>query len=170
MGIFIRLIVMVVSWGMCCGQSCPVPCDPMDCSPPKLLCPWDFPVKNTGVGCHCLLQGIFLTQGLNLCFLCLLHWPCNGLFTTVPPGKPVDGYIRSQRASSVKNWLSGEAAREALSTTVGWLRLEGKEETGPGEAWHWGFPDGSVVKKPPADAGDAVLIPGPGSSHMPQGN
>ena len=30
-----------------------------------------FPSKNTGVGCHFLLQGIFLTQGLNLC---LLHW------------------------------------------------------------------------------------------------
>ena len=29
--------------------------------------PWDFPSKNTGVGCHFLLQGIFLTQGLNPC-------------------------------------------------------------------------------------------------------
>ena len=28
-----------------------------------LLCPWDSPGKNTGVGCHALLQGIFLTQG-----------------------------------------------------------------------------------------------------------
>ena len=31
------------------------------------LYPWDSPVKNTGVGCHALLQGIFLTQGLNPC-------------------------------------------------------------------------------------------------------
>ena len=31
----------------------------------RLLCPWDFPGKNTGVGCHFLLQGIFLTWGLN---------------------------------------------------------------------------------------------------------
>ena len=31
-----------------------------------LLCPWDSPGKNTGVGCHALLQGIFPTQGLNL--------------------------------------------------------------------------------------------------------
>ena len=29
----------------------------------RLLCPWDFPGKSTGVGCHFLLQGIFLTQG-----------------------------------------------------------------------------------------------------------
>ena len=32
----------------------------------RLLCPWDSPGKNTGVGCHFLLQGIFLTQGSNL--------------------------------------------------------------------------------------------------------
>ena len=37
------------------------------------LCPWKFPGKNTGVGCHFLLQEIFLTQGSNLCFWCLLH-------------------------------------------------------------------------------------------------
>ena len=32
----------------------------------SLFCPCDFPGKNTGVGCHFLLQGIFLTQGSNL--------------------------------------------------------------------------------------------------------
>ena len=31
----------------------------------RLLHPWDFPGKGTGVGCHCLLQRIFLTQGSN---------------------------------------------------------------------------------------------------------
>ena len=33
---------------------------------PDFLCPWDSPGKNTGVGCHSLLQWIFLTQGSNL--------------------------------------------------------------------------------------------------------
>ena len=37
-------------------QSCPTLCDPIDSSPPRLLCPWDSPGKNTGVGCHFLLQ------------------------------------------------------------------------------------------------------------------
>ena len=32
----------------------------------NLLCPWDFPGKNTGVSCQFLLQGIFPTQGSNL--------------------------------------------------------------------------------------------------------
>ena len=31
-----------------------------------LLCPWDSPGKDSGVGCQALLQGIFLTQGSNL--------------------------------------------------------------------------------------------------------
>ena len=33
--------------------------------PARLICPWYFPGKNTGMGCHFLLQEIFLTQGLN---------------------------------------------------------------------------------------------------------
>ena len=37
-------------------------CDPIDCNPPGFFCPRDFPGKNTGVGCHFLLQGIFSTQ------------------------------------------------------------------------------------------------------------
>ena len=35
----------------------------------QALCPWNFPVKNAGVGCHFLLQGIFPTQGLNTSLL-----------------------------------------------------------------------------------------------------
>jgi len=37
----------------------------MDLKPTRLLCPWDSPGKHTEVGCHALLQGIFLTQGSN---------------------------------------------------------------------------------------------------------
>ena len=48
------------------AQSCPTLCDPMDSLNPKILHPWDFPRKSTGVGCHSLLQRIFLTHGSNL--------------------------------------------------------------------------------------------------------
>ena len=51
-------------------------CNPMDCSPPGSFCPWDFPGKNTEVGCHFLLQGILPTQGWNPC---LLHWQADSL-------------------------------------------------------------------------------------------
>ena len=40
----------------------------------QFLCPWDSPDRNTGVGCHALLQGIFPTRGSNLHLLHLLHW------------------------------------------------------------------------------------------------
>ena len=46
-------------------QSRPNLCDPMDCRPPGTSVHGDSPGKNTGVGCHTLLQGIFPTQGLN---------------------------------------------------------------------------------------------------------
>ena len=44
----------------------PTLCDPMDCSPRGSSVCGDSPVKNTGVGCHSLLQGIFLTQRSNM--------------------------------------------------------------------------------------------------------
>ena len=46
-------------------------------APARLLCPWGSPGKNTGVGCHLLLQGLFL--GSNLRLLCLLHWQADPL-------------------------------------------------------------------------------------------
>ena len=47
------------------AQLCPTLCDPMDYSPPGSSVPGDSPGKNTGVGCHALLQGFFLTQQSN---------------------------------------------------------------------------------------------------------
>ena len=58
------------------ARSVTKPCQTL-CSPWISVCQaplsWDFSGKNTGVGCHALLQGIFLTQGLNPGLLCLLH-------------------------------------------------------------------------------------------------
>ena len=62
---------------MCCAVlSCSAVSDSLwshGLYPARLLCPWDFPGKDTGVGCHFLLQEIFLTQESNLHLLCLLH-------------------------------------------------------------------------------------------------
>ena len=67
---------------MCCAlclvtQSCPTLCDLMDCSPPGSSVYGDSAGKNTGVGCHALLQEISPTQGLNPglphCRLILCH-------------------------------------------------------------------------------------------------
>ena len=45
----------------------------------QVLCPWNSPGKNIGASCHFLLQGIFPTQGLNPCLLCLLNWQADSL-------------------------------------------------------------------------------------------
>ena len=59
---------------------------PYGLQPTRLLCPWSFPGKNTRVGCHVLLQVIFLTQGWNPSFLSLLHWQAGSL-PLILPGK-----------------------------------------------------------------------------------
>ena len=53
-------------------------------NPTRLLCPWDFSGKNTAVGCHFLLQGIFPNQGSDQC---LRDWQADSL-PLEPPGKP----------------------------------------------------------------------------------
>ena len=55
------------------AQSCPILCDPMDCSPPASSVHGDSPGKNTGVGCIFLLQGVFPAQGSNLGLLHCRH-------------------------------------------------------------------------------------------------
>ena len=61
---------------------------PHGLQPTRCLCPWDFPGKNTELGCHFLLQGIFPTQRFKPS---LLHWQADS-FTTEPPGKHLHGY------------------------------------------------------------------------------
>ena len=53
--------------------------------PTRLLCPWDFLGKNTRMGCHFLLQGIFLTQESNPHLLHLLLWQAGSL-----PAEPLE--------------------------------------------------------------------------------
>ena len=50
----------------------------------QVLNPWDSPGKNTGVGCHALLQEIFPTWELNSHLLGILHWQACSL-PLVPP-------------------------------------------------------------------------------------
>ena len=71
-------------------QSCLTLLQAYGLQPSRFLCPWDSPGKNNGVGCHALLQGIFLTQGSNPH---LLHLPAlaGGFFTTSAVWKPVVG-------------------------------------------------------------------------------
>ena len=65
---FSEWITMQSMWKV--TRLCLTLCDPMDCRLiARSLCPWNSAGKNTGVGCHFLLQGIFVTQGSNPGFL-----------------------------------------------------------------------------------------------------
>ena len=75
-------------------QSCLTLCKPMHCSPPGSSVHGDSPGKNTGVGCHALLQGIFPTQGSNPG---LLHCQ-EGFLSLVPPGKPHKFFLELHRS------------------------------------------------------------------------
>ena len=55
--------------------------------PARLLCPWNFPGKNTAVDFHALHQGLFLTHGLN---------PAGRFFTTELPWKPCGGISKQK--------------------------------------------------------------------------
>ena len=61
---------------------------PCGLQPTRLLCPWDSSGKNTGVGCHALLQGNFPSQGSNSGLLHLLQQQADSL-PFGPPGKPL---------------------------------------------------------------------------------
>ena len=82
---------------------------PLELQPAGLLCACDFPGNNTRVDCHSLLQGIFLTQGLNLCLFHLLHWQAGSL-PPVPPEKP--GWVMV--VGSDKVWSTGEGNGKPL--------------------------------------------------------
>ena len=90
-----------------CMQSC-FSCltlfDPINCSPPGSSVHGDSPGKNTGVGCHALLQGIYSTQRLNLHPLGLLLWQVGSL-VLAPPGKPEKEWGSLVLASSLSSTM-----------------------------------------------------------------
>ena len=86
------------------AQLCPTLFDPMDCSLPGSSVHADSPGKNTGVGCHTLLQGIFPTQELNSDLLHFLHWHVGSL-----PLAPLRSPVNDCQSLDLKlvNWLQG---------------------------------------------------------------
>ena len=106
-------------------QSCLTLCDPMDCSLP-VLCPWNSPGKNTGVGCHLPLEGIFPTQGLNQSLLCLRH--CRWIL--YPLGHYVSGKFIYNVLQSFNNYyetISLSRKKETVKTALNYIVL--KEHT-----------------------------------------
>ena len=76
----------------------------------RLLCPWDSPCKNIGVGCCALLQGIFPTQGSTPCLLCLWHWHV-GSFTSITWDAPFCSYLMIKAWNTIDE-IRGNEVRE----------------------------------------------------------
>ena len=70
--------------GCLVAKSRPTLLQPHGLWPARFLYSWDFPGKNTGVGCHFLRQGIFLARGSNPCLLRLLYWQADSLPLRLP--------------------------------------------------------------------------------------
>ena len=110
--------------------------------PSRLFCPWNFPGKNNGMGCHFLLQETFPSQGSNPHLLCLLHWQPDSLSLS-HLGSPLnDEWSSNFLRLAGKDW-----GQEEKGTTedemVGWHhQLSGLEfEQTPGD----GEQQGSLV-------------------------
>ena len=74
-------------------QSCPTLCDPIDSSPTRLPCPWDSQGKNTGVGCHFLLQCMKAKTESEVA----QSWPTlSDLMDCSPPGSSIHGIFQAR--------------------------------------------------------------------------
>ena len=99
----------------------------MDCVPSRLLCPWNSPGKNTGMGSQSLLQGIFPTQGSNPG---LLHCRHIFFYHLESPRKPRCIFIevsvqfsRSVVSNSVTPWTIASQASLSITSSQSLLKL-----------------------------------------------
>ena len=81
------------------------------------LCPWDSPGKNTGVGCHALLQGIFPTWGLNPCLPVSPALQVDSLPTELP-GKPICVLKSSQTCKQFSSIIQFQVSMAIICVTV----------------------------------------------------
>ena len=113
----IQSVVLVLS-----RSNCLTLFDSKDCrSLARLLCPWHFPGKNTGVGYCFLLQRIFPTHGPNLHLLCLLHcrWILYPRRHWASPPNQLKGWIEQ------KHWVRGNSScLTALAATLIFFHLQ----------------------------------------------
>ena len=146
----------------CClvSKSCLIPLWPHGLQPTRLLCPRNFPGKNTGVGPHFLLQGILPTPGLNLFLLCWqVDLPRSHLeapFDTEAIIFFVDCTYFEVNHSGILIVLVLQWLYVNLSVSI----TNNRNQSSTGKE----FMVAQLVKNPPAKAGDMGSIPRSGRS------
>ena len=93
---------------------------PHGLQPARLLCPWNFPVKNTGVGCHFLLQRIFLTWGSNPGHRQIAEFlPSQAdSLPSQPTGKPQQSWDLKPNPSDIKVYATSRESTSLQSYSV----------------------------------------------------
>ena len=143
--------VMILSHKSICvgfsvAQSCLTLLCPYGLQPPRLLCPWDSPGRNTGVGGHSLLQGIFLTHGLNpsllRCRYILYIWATGELY--ICPQNASALFVGTQKQRIHTDTLEWKMCKEreltpqhstfCMKTKAG---VRGREMLAAQIPWHW---------------------------------
>ena len=127
-----------------CMLSCVRLLWPHGLQPARLLCPWDFPGKNTGVGCHFLLQGLSSRPRDQTCIF-WISCIAGRFFTTRTTGES-----KLRRAQSYQDWSTShslftfhalEKEMATHSSILAW-RIPGTEEPsglpsmGSHSVWH----------------------------------
>ena len=102
---------------------------PCGLQPTRLLCPRDSPGKNTGGGCHALIQGIFLTQasnpGLPHCRKILYHLSHQG------SPRILEWVAYSFSRGSSRPWDQTQVSRTASGLSIDWATREALSSTHP---------------------------------------
>ena len=112
---------------VCVGAQCPTLLRPHGLQPTRLLCPWSFPGKDTGVGCHFRLHGIFLTLGIETASPAL----AGGFFTTVSaktkshqPGAYAKVSKEKKEENNVKTNTSWETHTRKIANNSPWNEIQ----------------------------------------------
>ena len=100
--------------------------------PARLLCPWDSPGKDTGVGCHALLQGIISTQGIEATSTySLLHWQAGFLpqhHLQIGSHLVCDILLWHPQKTSTVLYMQSNLQKQQIWQNTSYLRLEQQPE------------------------------------------
>ena len=118
--------------------------------PTRLLCPWDSPGKNTGVGCHFLLQCVKVKNESEVAQCPTL---CDPMDCSLP-GSSIHGIFQAR----VPEWVAMSFSRRPRLDS--WVRkIPWRRDRLPTSVF-LGFPGGSDGKESACSAGELGSIPG----------
>ena len=125
--------------------------------PTRLPRPWDSPGKNTGVGCHFLLQCMKVKNESEVVQLCPTF---SDPMDCSLPGSSVHGIFQARALE----WVPLPAPPPYSGPTMPITCRKGRRVENHPMLMSHGLPGGSVMKNPPTNAGDLGRIPGPSRS------